>query len=258
LEVVILEFNKLISKNDALAMLEIIHVSVFFKTEEAFLNLMEQLKKLIYFERSISVWADITNILQDEKVSTYSINGGYPDEYLDIYLTQGLHLKDVALLEFYKTFEIQNFMNLDPLYKDIPDNPVLDLCHDFGLNDGFVYGVCDSNLNSSTAIFLTGHQKAENNQRTRAIIKHLIPHLSVAIKRLIPSKTDGQIPPLTPRELEVLKWLKEGKSSWEVSKILNRSESVVEFHINNILKKLNAMNRTHAVAIALEKNLIHI
>jgi DNA-binding CsgD family transcriptional regulator len=257
LEINILELGKWISKKDALAMLEIVHASLFCRTEKDFLKLMEQFRELVFFEHSISGWSEINNVLQNEKISSYNINDGYPDEYLNIYLTQGLHLKDIALLEFYKTFELQNFVDLDPLYKEIPDNPVLDLCHDFGLNDGFVYGVCDRDCNSATAIFLTGHQ-AENNQRTRAIIKYLIPHLSVAIKRLIPSKTDGQIPPLTPKELEVLKWLKEGKSSWEVSMILNRSERVVEFHINNILKKLNAMNRTHAVAIALENHLIPI
>jgi len=40
--------------------------------------------------------------------------------------------------------------------------------------------------------------------------------------------------------------------------ILNRSERVINFHINNILKKLDAVNRTHAVAIALENNLLAI
>jgi DNA-binding CsgD family transcriptional regulator len=238
-------------------LLEIAHKSLSCKTEQDLLNLMEQFKGLILFEHSISGWAEIKNILQDEKVSSYNINGGYPSEYLDIYLSQGLHAKDIALLEFYKTFEIQNFVELNPLYQEIPDNPILDLCNDFGLIDGFVYGIRDRNFASATAFFFTGHQ-AENNQRSRAIIEYLVPHLSVALKRLCPIKIDGRIPALTQRELEVLKWLKEGKTTWETSSILNKSERVIKFHIDNILGKLNAMNKTHAVAIAMENNIISL
>ena len=61
---------------------------------------------------------------------------------------------------------------------------------------------------------------------------------------------------LTEREIEVLAWLKQGKSTWEITQILNISESTVKFHINNSLSKLHASNRTHAVAIAIEQHLI--
>ena len=69
-----------------------------------------------------------------------------------------------------------------------------------------------------------------------------------------PSKTLNST--LTQREQEILRWLKEGKSSWDIGKILNISERTVKFHVTNALVKLNAVNRTHAVAIAMEKNLI--
>ena len=50
----------------------------------------------------------------------------------------------------------------------------------------------------------------------------------------------------------------EGKSSWEISMIFGKSESVVNFHIKNIIRKLNAMNRTHAVSIAMGSGLIDL
>ena len=62
---------------------------------------------------------------------------------------------------------------------------------------------------------------------------------------------------LTGKEREILRWLKKGKSTWDVSQILKISERTVNYHIYNIIQKLDAMNRTHAVAIALEKGLIH-
>ena len=61
---------------------------------------------------------------------------------------------------------------------------------------------------------------------------------------------------LTSREKEMITWLKHGKSNWDIAGILNIKERTVKFHISNILKKLNAANRTHAVTIAIEEELI--
>jgi len=61
---------------------------------------------------------------------------------------------------------------------------------------------------------------------------------------------------LSEREKEVLTWSKRGKSSWEISAILNITERTVNFHVNNIMQKLNAVNRTQAVAVAIERGLI--
>ncbi|BBO86286.1 hypothetical protein DSCO28_68520 [Desulfosarcina ovata subsp. sediminis] len=61
---------------------------------------------------------------------------------------------------------------------------------------------------------------------------------------------------LTRKESEVLNWIKEGKSSWEISKILDCSKRVVDFHVSNIKDKLNASNRAQAVAIGLQYQLI--
>jgi FixJ family two-component response regulator len=61
---------------------------------------------------------------------------------------------------------------------------------------------------------------------------------------------------LSMREKEVLHWLKMGKSSWDISIILAISERTVNFHVTNIMNKLDAMTRTQAVAISIEKGLI--
>lgn len=65
------------------------------------------------------------------------------------------------------------------------------------------------------------------------------------------------IPPLSKREIEVLNWLKKGKSSWDIATILNISERTVNFHVRNIMQKLNAVSRAQAVAVAIENNLIY-
>jgi len=77
------------------------------------------------------------------------------------------------------------------------------------------------------------------------------------IKNALESHNGGNNGPiLSMREKEVLKWLKMGKSSWDTSIILDITERTVNFHITNIMSKLDAMTRTQAVAISIEKGLI--
>jgi LuxR family quorum-sensing transcriptional regulator LasR len=56
---------------------------------------------------------------------------------------------------------------------------------------------------------------------------------------------------LTARERECLTWLVAGKSSWEISKIINCAEVTVNFHINNIKGKFNVRTRQQAIAKAI-------
>lgn len=58
-------------------------------------------------------------------------------------------------------------------------------------------------------------------------------------------------PRLTKRELEVLKWVMVGKSSWEISKITNCSEATVNFHIGNVRQKFGVSTRQQALVKAI-------
>jgi DNA-binding NarL/FixJ family response regulator len=55
---------------------------------------------------------------------------------------------------------------------------------------------------------------------------------------------------LTPRELSVLALLREGKTNKLIARQLDMQETTVKVHVRNILRKLNAANRTHAVFVA--------
>lgn len=51
---------------------------------------------------------------------------------------------------------------------------------------------------------------------------------------------------LTEREVEVLRWTAEGKTSYEVAEIIGITERTINYHINNAVAKLNASNKTAA------------
>ena len=63
---------------------------------------------------------------------------------------------------------------------------------------------------------------------------------------------------LTPRELQVLQLIRDGSKNKQIADQLSISENTVNFHIKNIVDKLGANDRTHAVTIALRRGLLQI
>jgi DNA-binding NarL/FixJ family response regulator len=63
---------------------------------------------------------------------------------------------------------------------------------------------------------------------------------------------------LTTRELEVLRLIRDGYRNKQIADQLSISETTVNFHIKNLVDKLQANDRTHAVTIALRRGLLQI
>lgn len=83
-------------------------------------------------------------------------------------------------------------------------------------------------------------------------------------QRRIPSDVAGYVAEhlgqedLTARELEVLALIRDGNRNKQIADQLSISETTVNFHIKNIVDKLQANDRTHAVTIALRRGLLQI
>jgi DNA-binding NarL/FixJ family response regulator len=63
---------------------------------------------------------------------------------------------------------------------------------------------------------------------------------------------------LTARELEVLKLIAKGNANNEITAQLSVREDTVKSHVGNILEKLQANDRTHAVTIGLKRGIIEL
>ena len=72
-----------------------------------------------------------------------------------------------------------------------------------------------------------------------------LAHLGMA-RRLTPKLMPEAEVTLSKREIQVLRWTAEGKTSSEVADILRIAERTVNFHITNAIIKLNASNKTAA------------
>lgn len=63
---------------------------------------------------------------------------------------------------------------------------------------------------------------------------------------------------LTARELEVLRLIRDGSKNKEIAARLEISEATVNFHIKNLVSKLQANDRTHAVMIAIRRGILEV
>jgi len=63
---------------------------------------------------------------------------------------------------------------------------------------------------------------------------------------------------LTPREIEILRLIADGNSNKQIAGRLSIGEATVKSHMTNILAKLHANDRTHAVAIALRRGMFEL
>jgi DNA-binding NarL/FixJ family response regulator len=83
-------------------------------------------------------------------------------------------------------------------------------------------------------------------------------------KRFIPSEVTQQLNgffpevALTRREVEVLSLVARGFGNKEVGDVLGTAPGTVKAHVQSILSKLGAKDRTHAVTIALRRGIIHL
>ena len=65
-------------------------------------------------------------------------------------------------------------------------------------------------------------------------------------------------PTLTPREVQVMELVYEGRRNKEIATLLKISEETVQVHLKNIFAKLKVGERTAAVNVALRRGIVHI
>jgi DNA-binding CsgD family transcriptional regulator len=248
----------LFSHRDAIRLLEIIHASLSCNAEEDFVSLFGEVQELFSFDFAFS---SLTKLANDGNISSYDfINISYPEEWIRVYQERQFNKVDVIVRENFTTFRPQYWS--ETYKKKAQPKDLTFAAEDFGLKEGYTYGLRTSGQKKRASLFsFSGNfDKYKYDIKVVAVLELLIPHLHQALCQVLASKlppgNDGNKEPLSSREKEVLNWLKCGKSSWDISVILSISERTVNFHIYNIMQKLEAVNRPHAVAVAASLGLI--
>jgi LuxR family quorum sensing-dependent transcriptional regulator len=140
--------------------------------------------------------------------------------------------------------------------EDVNASRIMNEARDFGLAEGLAVPIYSLQGTQATVTF--GAPRFDLSEHSRAAL-HLIAiyaHGCIGSIRNDPDRHRGSGPRLSPREIECLKWIADGKTTWEISVILSLSERTVREYVDSASKKLGATNRPHAVAAALRRAVI--
>jgi DNA-binding NarL/FixJ family response regulator len=75
---------------------------------------------------------------------------------------------------------------------------------------------------------------------------------------LLSEPATARLPNLSPREREIMHLMAEGGTAQDVGAMVGVSVETVRTHVRNVIRKLQARNRVHAIAIALQRGDITI
>ncbi|MHB1702956.1 MAG: autoinducer binding domain-containing protein [bacterium] len=247
-----MNLKNILSKRDLIDILELIHKSLSSSKDMHLIELINELNCMIPFDYAIYGLAQLDN---NNVINPYQIiNVSYPPKWFELYIKKKYYLIDPIVQKNFSSFKLQYWAVTYNKMKSLPKD-FLSLAYDFGIERGYSNGVRD---NRGGSLFSIAGRCVRHDPRSDIILRYITPHLHQAMISVFRyNKTQSEIK-LSPREKEILKWVKDGKTSWDISVILNISGRTVNFHIDNIKQKLDVINRTQAVAIALKLGLIDI
>jgi DNA-binding CsgD family transcriptional regulator len=213
--------------------------------------------------RSICVQYDFShfssiNIPRDaqENLSELSVVSNWPPELVNAYDALGL-LKKSPIIARLKSSVEPIVWELEALNADRSDNnqanAAVELFRDFGFEMGVYFSVHTA-AGELGAVSFSGKREAPSIDEL-VTLNFLSQTIFAKLKQFEIKKTSSDMA-LSPREEECLIWTAAGKTSAEISTILDISEHTINHYLGSICQKLNAQNRAHAVSKAMRMGLL--
>ncbi|PWJ87452.1 LuxR family quorum-sensing system transcriptional regulator CciR [Mesorhizobium loti] len=182
----------------------------------------------------------------------------YPDEWQQRYFEMGYDRIDPIIKTSRKrasAFRWSEVYNDAHTTKD--ERRVFDEAATFGLRSGISVPLHGSDASFAIMSFARpGGSEFQNKAITYLQLAALHFHWKVA-KFGTPIGFEEALE-LSSREKECILWTARGKSSWEIGLILGITVNTVNFHIKNILKKLDTSSRTVAAIKAVKSGTVEL
>lgn len=116
---------------------------------------------------------------------------------------------------------------------------------------------------SPSTYFVFANMPQPLSERMAYLVNVCTPYVHLAFVSMLAHERQASVPDtgvverlVTEREIEILRWVRDGKSNHEIGTILRISPLTVKNHVQKILKKLNAQNRAQAVAKAMSLQIL--
>ncbi|MER9356241.1 LuxR family transcriptional regulator [Mesorhizobium sp. M0514] len=182
----------------------------------------------------------------------------YPDEWRQRYFKMGYGRIDPIIKASVKR---AHAFRWSEMYKDASttedERRILDEAAMFGLRSGISVPLRGPNDSFAIMSFAQPCNR-ECPNRTISYLQFAAVHFQLRAAKFENQSGVGEVPKLSLRERECILWVTRGKSSWETGKILGISVNTVNFHIKNVMRKLNAANRTAAAIKAVSLGIIDL
>lgn len=179
------------------------------------------------------------------------LNFNYPLEYFEPLRDSDGRLDSPLMKRWRETQQPQLFQSGRDDH-EFPEDWVR-LFNKYDLRNTLAHGVLDVG-GVFSSFFIFSRMPGEIGQDHAFLMKLMTPHLHFALARVLSTVDEYQgklcksKKALSERQREILLWLHEGKTNWEIAKILGLSELNVKYHIDQIFLKLEVRNRAQAVA----------
>jgi LuxR family quorum-sensing transcriptional regulator LasR len=183
------------------------------------------------------------------------IISNYPKEWRNKYDKEKFILVDPIMIHCTNRLVPIGWNNLQKLSTD--QSNFMEEARGFGLASGLSFPVHSREGDVGVLSFSSSTPSTLDQSKTKATAtlmaygQLLAGFIHDAMRRIINKPANIMRSSLTPRELECLKWIAAGKSSWEISSILSISEHGVLYHVRNIMSKFDAPTRHLAVLRAI-------
>lgn len=181
-----------------------------------------------------------------------------PAGFRDCYIEERFYLVDHICARARATCEPFRYSDAPYARTQAPDHErFMQALDTFGMGQGLVVPI-GRPANIPACVWLAGENPNLDDDVKHAV--QLIALFAASMAHLLSRPPDAgtRSSKLTGREREVLTWTAQGKSAWEIGVILNIGKRTVDEHTQSATRKLDALNRTHAVAIALRDHAIEL
>jgi transcriptional regulator EpsA len=225
------------------------------KSHQFFLWVQGQLQSLLPHEILFCVHGDLQR--RDYTVARYT-SAPFPDgQFAQIrHPEHGLIAKVIQAWK--KNWEEPCLFNQNGqlgLYRQVES-----LIAEYGLRNLACHGTRSVN-GGANSCFIFARMPQVPGPRQCYLLELLLPHLHATFVRTMIDERREPRPPgvphaLTTREVEILRWVSEGKNNHQIGDTLRISPLTVKNHMQNILKKLEVQNRAQAVTRAIAARLI--
>ncbi|WP_342627778.1 LuxR family transcriptional regulator [Nguyenibacter vanlangensis] len=188
----------------------------------------------------------------------------YPTEWLRHYVANGYVHEDPVVAKVFdkrSPFVWGDAIDAEELSKK--QRQLLEDAQDAGLKNGLTIPLMSRNGEVAALSLIPGSAASETMRSVemqylvQLLALHLHDHAArVVIEEGLTDNSRRRKTLLSNRESEALSWVARGKSTWDISRILEISEKSVEFYLDSAKRKLQATNRTQAVVKAIVLGLI--